>query len=49
MDTVVEDKPAADGSKHNAVEYDHKEASKPNPEVLGNNLFSLELGNDPAP
>jgi hypothetical protein len=46
MDNV---EPAMDDSEHDAIEYDHKEASKPNPEILGNDLFSLELRKDPTP
>ena len=41
--------PAVNDSEHNAIEYDHRQASKPNPEILGNDTFSLELRKDPTP
>ena len=49
MDTLGNVEPVADDSKHDAVEYDHRETRKPNPEILGNDAFSLELSGDPAP
>ena len=41
--------PSANDSEHNAVEYDHTKSSKPNPEILGNDLFNPELRKDPTP
>jgi hypothetical protein len=41
--------PSVDDSENDAIEYDHKQASKPNPEILGYDTFSLELRKDPTP
>ena len=41
--------PSVDDSEHDAVDDDHKQASKPNSEILGNDTFSLELWKDPTP
>ena len=49
LDTMGAEPVAAHGNEHDAVECDHKEARKPNPEILGNDTFSFELRNDPAP
>ena len=49
MDTMSDLEPAADDSEHDAVEYDHKQARKPNPKIFSNDTFSLVLGKDPTP
>ena len=41
--------PSVDDSEHDTIEDDHKQASKPNPEILGNDTFSLVLRKDPTP
>ena len=49
MDSMGNVEPAVDVSEHDAIEYDHKETSEPDPEILGNDTFSLELRKDPTP
>ena len=49
MNTMGNVDPSVDDSEHDAVEYDHKQGSKPNPEILGNDTFSLELRKYPTP
>ena len=49
MDTMGNVEPSVDDSEHDAIKDDHKQASKPNPDIFGNNTFSLELRKDPTP
>jgi hypothetical protein len=49
VNTMGSNEPSADDSEHDAVEYDHKNASKPNPEILGNDTFNRVLWKDPTP
>ena len=48
-DTMGNVDPSANDSEYEAVEYNHKQASKPNPDILGNDTFSLVLRKDPTP
>ena len=49
MNTMGNVEPAVDDSEHDAIEYDHRQTSKPNPEILSNDTLSLELRKDPTP
>ena len=49
MNTMGNVEPSVDDSEHDAVEYDHKQASQPNPEIMGKDTFGPELRKDPTP